>query len=153
MSENRINSSRVPTSRVSFAEDEVVNSLNNSNSAASTAATNDYKNISHNSVSSINNNNNSGNSSINHPSNPHFPRQVKFEASIVMGDQKQHVTIAEELNERVSPGADPATTEGPPPTTTTEHADSSAQTVPQVMVSYDQYPPVEDHAFRTKIDG
>ena len=67
--------------------------------------------------------------------------------------QKQHVTIAEELNERVSPAA---TEQGPPPTTTTtttEHADSSAQTVPQVMVSYDQYPPVEDHAFRTKIDG
>ena len=71
--------------------------------------------------------------------------------------QKQHVTIAEELNERVSPAATATAAEqGPPPTTTTtttEHADSSAQTVPQVMVSYDQYPPVEDHAFRTKIDG
>ena len=71
--------------------------------------------------------------------------------------QKQHVTIAEELKERVSPAATAAAAgaaeQGPPPTTTTEHADSSAQTVPQVMVSYDQYPPVEDHAFRTKIDG
>ena len=69
--------------------------------------------------------------------------------------QKQHVTIAEELNERVSPAATATAAEqGPPPTTTTtEHVDSSAQTVPQVMVSYDQYPPVEDHAFRTKIDG
>ena len=67
--------------------------------------------------------------------------------------QKQHVTIAEELNERVSPAATAVAAEQGPPPTTTEHADSSAQTVPQVMVSYDQYPPVEDHAFRTKIDG
>ena len=65
-----------------------------------------------------------------------------------MPPQRQHVTIAEELNERVSPSA----TEGQPPPPT-DHADSYAQTVPQVMVSYEQYPPVEDHAFRTKIDG
>ena len=69
----------------------------------------------------------------------------------VLPPQKQHVTIAEELNERVSPAA----AEGPPPqpAPATEHADSAAQTVPQVTVSYDHYPPVEDHAFRTKIDG
>ena len=75
----------------------------------------------------------------------------------VLPPQKQHVTIAEELNERVSPAAAAAAAaEGPPlPTTAmaTEHADSAAQTVPQVTVSYDHYPPVEDHAFRTKIDG
>merc|ERR1719277_969376 len=72
-----------------------------------------------------------------------------------MGDQKQHVTIAEELNERVSLVAAAAGAEGSPlqPTTATEHADSAAQTVPQVTVSYEHYPPVEDHAFRTKIDG
>ena len=64
------------------------------------------------------------------------------------------MTIAEELNERVSPVA-AAAAEGAPlqPTTATEHSDSAAQTVPQVTVSYDHCPPVEDHAFRTKIDG
>ena len=78
--------------------------------------------------------------------------------TVLPPSQKQHVTIAEELNERVSPvAAIAAGAEGAPlePTTATatEHADSAAQTVPQVTVSYDHCPPVEDHAFRTKIDG
>ena len=78
--------------------------------------------------------------SVNSPESPH---------------QKQHVTIAEELNERVSPAAVPAESAeaAAAPAAAAEHADSSAQTVPQVTVSYEQYPPVEDHAFRTKIDG
>ena len=92
---------------VSFAEDEVIGSASDSASqqprnsletaAGATASSSEVSKT----VVNNNNNNNNSNSSINsnsrktlggedggnHQSNPHFPRQVKFEATIVMGDQ------------------------------------------------------------------
>jgi hypothetical protein len=89
---------------------------------------------------------------VNH-NNVNGVRQVQFVVSnsngnSMMGDsvggtpkQQQHVTIAEDQNQRL-----PVTPESE------ESAAAAAQTVPTVTVSYEQYPASEDHAFRTKID-